>query len=78
MLKIDDKPQTKYHDGKIIEDTRNDLISLVDNKGAFDISNSYGPSKKNETSGCTASLYPGESEQKKPKNDSSANHGTRS
>ena len=46
MLKIDDKPQTKYHDGKIIEDTRNDLKCLVDNKGAFDIANSYGPSKR--------------------------------
>ena len=46
MLKIDDKIQTKYHDGKIVEDTRNDLKLLVDNKGAYDIANSYGPSKR--------------------------------
>ena len=25
MLKIDDKVQSKYHEGKIVEDTRNDL-----------------------------------------------------
>ena len=46
ILKIDDKVQTKYHDGNIVEDTRNDLRLLVDNKGAYDIANSYGPSKR--------------------------------
>ena len=29
-----------------MEDTRNDLKLLVDNKGAYDIANSYGPSKR--------------------------------
>ena len=43
-LVIDDKPLTKYHDGIIIKNETNDLHILVDNKGAFDIANSYGPS----------------------------------
>ena len=42
----DDKPSTKYHDGIIIKNGANDLHILVDNKGAFDIANSYGPSKR--------------------------------
>ena len=46
MLNIDDKIQTMYHDGEIVEDTRNDLKLLVDNKGAYDIANSYGPLKR--------------------------------
>ena len=45
-LMIDDKPSTKYHDGNIIKNEANDLHILVDNKGAFDIANSYGPSKR--------------------------------
>ena len=45
-LKIDNKISTKYHDGEIIQDNQNDLHLLVDNKGAFDIAHSYGPSKR--------------------------------
>ena len=45
-LKIDNKESTKYHDGEIIQDNQNDLHLLVDNKGAFDIAHSYGPSKR--------------------------------
>lgn len=45
-LIIDDKPSTEYHDGVIVQNQANDLHLLVDNKGAFDIANSYGPSKR--------------------------------
>lgn len=30
-LRIDDKPATKYHEGNIIVDTRQDLLMLTDN-----------------------------------------------
>ena len=46
ILVIDDKPSTKYHDGFIIKNEANDLHILVENKGAFDRANSYGPSKR--------------------------------
>lgn len=46
ILKINDKAKTEYYDGEIVEDTRNDLKLLVDNKGVYDIANSYGPSKR--------------------------------
>lgn len=42
-LRKDDKPATKYHDGNIITDIRQDLLLLTDNKGAFDIANTNGP-----------------------------------
>lgn len=45
-LKIDDKPSIKYHEGNIVPNDANDLHLLVDNKGAFDIAHSYGPSKR--------------------------------
>ena len=45
-LRIDNKPETKYHDGNIISDTKNDLHLLVDNKGAFVIAHAHGPSKR--------------------------------
>ena len=45
-LRIDNKPATKYHDGEIIVETRQDLQLLTDNKGAFDISHTNGPSKR--------------------------------
>jgi len=45
-LMIDDKPSTKYHDGNIIKNEANDLHILVDNRGVFDIANSYGHSKR--------------------------------
>lgn len=43
-VRIDNKPETKYHDGSIISETRN-VFLLVDNKGAFDIAHAHGPSK---------------------------------
>ena len=45
-LRIDDKPATKYHEGTIIKDNLNDLLLLTDNKGAFDIAHTNGPSKR--------------------------------
>ena len=45
-LIIDNKPSTKYHEGEIITNQGNELHLLVDNKGAYDIANSYGPSKR--------------------------------
>ena len=45
-LVIDKKPSTKYHEGEIITNQANELHLLVDNKGAYDIANSYGPSKR--------------------------------
>lgn len=45
-LVIGDKPSTKYHCGIIIKNEANDLHLLVENRGAFDIANSYGPSKR--------------------------------
>ena len=45
-LIIDNKPSTKYHEGEIIINQANELHLLVDNKGAYDIPNSYGPSKR--------------------------------
>lgn len=45
-LRIDDKPATKYHEGHIVVDTRDDLRLLIDNKGAFDIAHVNGPSKR--------------------------------
>ena len=45
-LKIDNKPSSKYHNGEIVNNENNDLHFLVDNKKAFDIAHSYGPSKR--------------------------------
>ena len=45
-LILDNKPSTKYHEGEIIQNEANELHLLVDNKGAFDMANSYGPSKR--------------------------------
>lgn len=44
-LIIDTKPSAKYHEGIIVPNQANELHLLVDNKGAFDIANSYCPSK---------------------------------
>lgn len=45
-LIVDNKPSIRYHEGVILENDANDLHLLVDNKGAYDIANSYGPSKR--------------------------------
>ena len=45
-LKIDDKPASKYHEGKIVTDDSTALILITDNKGCFDIAHSYGPTKR--------------------------------
>lgn len=45
-LLYDDKPSAKYHDGIIVKNEGNDEHILVNNKGAFEIVNSYGPSKR--------------------------------
>lgn len=45
-MKIHDKAQTKYHDGNILEDTKNDLKQIVANTGAYGIANCYRQLKR--------------------------------
>lgn len=45
-LRIDNKPETKNHDGSVVSDTKNDLHLLVDNKGLFHIEHAHGPTKR--------------------------------
>lgn len=45
-LIIDNKLSIKYNDGEIVPNEANNLHLLVDKKGAYDIANSYGPSKR--------------------------------
>lgn len=56
-----DNAQTKYHDGNIIEDTRNALKLQVYEKGANDIASSaviaIWVDKTDEKLGCKAPLY---------------------
>lgn len=47
-LRIDNKADTRYHEGSIISGTKSDLHLLEDNKGAFDIAHAHGPSKRTE------------------------------
>lgn len=45
-LRIDDKPETKYHEGNIVTEIRQDLLFITDSKGAIDIAHAKDPSKR--------------------------------
>lgn len=45
-LRIEDKTATKYHEGRIVVDSRADLHLPTDSSGAFDIAHTSGPSTR--------------------------------
>lgn len=45
-LRVDDKPATRYHHGRIVVDERPDIPLMMDNKGAIDIGHARGPTKR--------------------------------